>query len=126
MRHLILSALIALAATPVAAQVATPGADQAPPMPAEGWEVTLAILPTADGELANCRFEAVLNPEDARPVEGVRPSDRFIAAACERLSRETGWLVSHDEEGAIMETFDSCRMTSTHSDRPLCRVDEDA
>ena len=125
MRYLILSALIAVA-FPVAAQPTSASPPQAPQMPSEGWEVTLAILPTAEGEVDQCRFESVLDPANAQPVEDVRPSERFIRAACERLSRETGWLVMQDEEGAIMETFDSCRMTSIHSDRPLCRVDEDA
>lgn len=125
MRHLILSALIAAATTPVVAQVATPGADQAPQMPPEGWEVTLAILPGADGQAQACRFESVLDPATAQPVAGVRPSERFIQAACQRLVQESGWLVLHDEDGSILETYDSCRLTSIHSDRPLCRVDED-
>lgn len=125
MRYLILTALIA-ATLPVAAQVPTPGADTPPQTPPEGWEVTLAVRPTAEGEVDSCRFAWVINPENVQRVDNVRPSDRFIAAACERLSRETGWLVMRDEDGSIMETYDSCRMTSLHSDRPLCRVDEDA
>lgn len=92
--------------------------------PRGGWDVHLAILPTAEGALAGCRFEAVMDPVSGERIAGVEPSERFIRAACERLAQETDWLVSRDEDGGIKETYDSCRLTSIHSDRPECRVDE--
>ncbi len=121
MRKLMITVLLTMVG---ASTVAAQEHSERPTPPRGGWDVHFAILPTADGALAGCRFEAVMNPASGERIPGVAPSESFISAACERLARKSDWLVSIDEDGGIKETYDSCRLTSIHSDRPECRVDE--
>jgi hypothetical protein len=121
MRNIVarLTALV-FAAVPVAALAATPTEAQVRQSIKKG--VVFAILPSANGSVARCRFDMTQDGPTNKPDPNFTPSAKFVAEGCRKLSENKHWEVSRGTNGDIKEVFDFCMWSTIIPDSPICRA----
>jgi len=87
--------------------------------------VVFGILPSADGSVAKCRFAMTQDGPTNKPDPNFKPSAKFIAEACRKLSQDKHWEVSRDASGNIKERFDFCMWSEVIPDSTICRANLD-